>query len=335
MFYFSAMGILLENTIAELGFILLFLCWIFYSHITKQHNYWKNRGVPYVEPTFPFGCQLDLVLGRSQVGELYQKLYNKFKNVPYFGVYETRKPVLVVTDPDLIKRILTKDFHHFVNRFEMPLDKKSILWHLFNMTGQEWKKMRLKLAPTFTSGKMKLMFFLMLKCSEQLREHISNEIKTNPIVDVKDVLARFTMDIIATCAFGLEINSLSDKECEFYQVGIKIFRVNVLSIARRFLYAMLPFMNKVFTPRIVSAHITNFFTRTVKETVKYREANNVNRNDFLDMLIKDRQHTKLPDNEAVTNGNSEMKQQNISSDSRKYKKPITLICKTTVYLYTI
>ena len=38
------------------------------------------------------------------------------KNGKLFGIYETTKPVLYLSDPELIREVLVKDFHVFNNR---------------------------------------------------------------------------------------------------------------------------------------------------------------------------------------------------------------------------
>jgi hypothetical protein len=52
------------------------------------------------------------------------------------------RPILLVADPQLIKDINIKDFHIFVDRNDLtsgdPLNDRS----LFNLFGDEWKKLR-------------------------------------------------------------------------------------------------------------------------------------------------------------------------------------------------
>jgi hypothetical protein len=46
------------------------------------------------------------------------KVYNdpSVKNLPFFALFMFHKPVLFITEPELVKRIMVKDFQHFQNR---------------------------------------------------------------------------------------------------------------------------------------------------------------------------------------------------------------------------
>lgn len=51
-------------------------------------------------------------------------------------------PNLVITDPELIKQVFVKDFHHFVNRFR--LNSYHELWNtnLLMAEDDDWKRVR-------------------------------------------------------------------------------------------------------------------------------------------------------------------------------------------------
>lgn len=314
------MGFALESTFGVILCTLLLMVWILYAYTTQKFNYWRDKGVPYNKPSFPFGSTTNMFLGRKHIGNVFNDFYNEFKDAPFFGVYEGRRPTLVLKDPDLIKHVLIKDFNCFYDRALFPFDKKKdyISNHLFNMCGDDWRRMRLKLTPTFTSGKMKLMFLLMTTCGEQLKECVDKKVSENAEVDVKDVLVRFTMDIIASCAFGLEINSLSDSESEFYHMGTKIFKApGVSQLAARLILSIFPFITKIYMPRFVPSDVSDFLTKIVRDTTKYREENNVNRNDFLNLLIKIRQNKNDFEDEEKTNSSSVLEEKQSLDKSGK------------------
>lgn len=88
-----------------------------------------------------------------------------------------------------------------------------------NSTGPKWKELRPLLSPAFTSSKMKLMYTLMDESALRFVQHFKNQDKNVLEVELKDTLSRFTNDIIATTAFGIECDSLKYKTNQFYLMG--------------------------------------------------------------------------------------------------------------------
>ena len=89
-----------------------------------------------------------------------------------FGVYghADRNYCLMVNDFDVAKRMLIKDFDHFVDRTDLGVKfNKSIemeqVWHNMFLwqKGDNWKVRRSMMSPVFTTGKLKMMFPLLLK----------------------------------------------------------------------------------------------------------------------------------------------------------------------------
>lgn len=117
-------------------------------YLMKKWNwtYWARRGVEAYEPK-----------AFNEIGAQYFEsyFYLKKKGIKLGGTYLFYHPHYVVTDLDLIKSILIENFDSFVNRglFEYKGEKDSMNGHLFNLEDQEWRNLRNKLTPTFTSGK--------------------------------------------------------------------------------------------------------------------------------------------------------------------------------------
>lgn len=295
------MGILLESVFTEILIFVVSIGWLFYLYVTKNYNYWKKRGVPYKKPEFPFGSLKEIILTRTYIGKGHDQIYKEFPNERFYGIIEFRSPVLVVKDPELVKKVMVKDFQYFVDRpIFMGNPKEYMMLHLLNLTGQEWKDMRAKLTPTFSSGKMKLMFELMERLSEKLKEKLENESIDGQTIDAKNILSRFTMEIIASCAFGIETNSLNEKNTEFYEMFGGIVKASVFRYIRRMVFLIFPSLIKIFKVNLIREELRLFVTNIVKDTIDYRQKNNVKRNDFLDLMMNIRQHKH--DNEE--NGHS-------------------------------
>jgi len=48
---------------------------LLYLKLTRNHSYWRKRGVPYVKPLPLFGNMKDTVLSIKSMGENYRDIY--------------------------------------------------------------------------------------------------------------------------------------------------------------------------------------------------------------------------------------------------------------------
>ena len=75
--------------------------------------------------------------------------------------------------------------------------------------GDEWKDVRSTFSPIFTSGKMKAMMVFIRETSQNLTKEIRKHATDGNEVELKDVFGKFSMDTIASCAFGVDAQSFS------------------------------------------------------------------------------------------------------------------------------
>lgn len=64
--------------------------------------------------------------------------------------------------------------------------------HLFAIGGTKWKNLRTKITPTFSSGKLKGMFQILVDCGLKLEKFIKEHDEREPI-DVKHILSKSTI----------------------------------------------------------------------------------------------------------------------------------------------
>ncbi|KAK0084737.1 hypothetical protein PV325_006491 [Microctonus aethiopoides] len=273
--------------ITETIIIISLLITIVYAYLTATFNFWKDLGVPHKKPTIIVGNFADLLLFRKSQCEGMKEMYNWFKNERYFGVYRVRSPIFIIRDPNLVKNICVKDFNYFVNR-GIPTNSQEILTrHLFNLEGHKWKNLRSKLTPIFTSTKIKRMFHLLIDCHKVFEELIINKALNNSTVEVRDLAGKFTIDIIGTCAFGIQINSLTHENSKFYKTIKKISRPNYKTTLWRMLRTSLPKIYNLLGIQLFDSEVTDFFQDIVSQMVLQRECEQDNkRNDFMDLLIE-------------------------------------------------
>ncbi|KOC60093.1 putative cytochrome P450 6a14 [Habropoda laboriosa] len=192
------------------------------------------------------------------------------------------KPYLVVNDPNLIREVLAKEFSSFHDRGIFCNEETDPLsGNLFQLTGKKWRNLRVKLTPTFTSGKIKQMFLILKETGNALEKFLGDKAQTRSTIDVKDIFARYSVDIIMSAAFGITCDSFNNPENEFRYWGKKIFDPKPLWNA---LVIWAPHIFDLFSIPYNERDVTNFFTKMFKETVEYRRSNNIVRKDFLNLL---------------------------------------------------
>lgn len=74
------------------------------------------------------------------------------------------------------------------NRFlGLTFDEKDepLSAHLFVLGGWRWRALRMKLSPTFTSGKMKMMYGVMAECAEGLEKLLAKPARNEEVLEIK------------------------------------------------------------------------------------------------------------------------------------------------------
>ncbi|XP_055591549.1 probable cytochrome P450 6a14 [Uranotaenia lowii] len=205
----------------------------------------------------------------------------------FFGMYFFLQPLIMVTDLDLVKTILIKDFNFFPNRaMYYNIKDDPLSGNLFAVEDNYWRTLRTKLSPTFSSGKIKLMFHILKAVSDNLTDYLENMVGKGNELEAKDCMARFTVDIIGSCAFGIDCNSFNDPDSRFRKFGTQVFdKPRHRGLARLFL-RLFPEVGRSLNIKAVRDDASGFFNGVVRDTVNYRLRNGSNRKDFLNLLLE-------------------------------------------------
>lgn len=261
-----------------------------YFYIRRKYSYWQRNKIPFIKPSFPYG-NLKLSNKEEHISDKLTAFYDQRKtDVSIVGLYFFLTPVAFATDLNLVRNILIKDFQYFQNRATI-YDKKTtpLSANLFNLEYDEWKPLRKKITPTFTSFKMKFMYPTIESVANKLIDGINTAIQTESDINITEWSARYSTDVIGNCAFGVDCNCLEDPNAIFREMGKRIFNKPKMSIIQRLMFMPLRNLMKPILESIgINLHhedVTDFFTNVVKDTVDFREKNNIHRNDFMDLLI--------------------------------------------------
>ncbi|CAH1101565.1 unnamed protein product [Psylliodes chrysocephalus] len=280
---------LTQNIILDLLGIFVALITIFAAKHLWTLGYWKRRGVAGPGGIFLFGSMKDVFLFKKTLQYFFKELYSEYKSKGerYIGCYLSGRPIFIPIHIDVIKEVLN-NHEHFDSHGSYFNENQPLTTNVFALGGTRWKEVRAKLTPTFTPAKIKMAYNSLLDCKLDLEVLLYKSSKNNP-VNISDILVRFTTHVIGTSAFGLDLGCMndSDKPSDFVINGNKVLGPSIQNSIR----FILPFVVnhdilRALNFNAYSQDTTDFYVNTTLSTIKYREENNTERNDFMDLLIK-------------------------------------------------
>lgn len=260
-------------------FLLILLLAISYIYIKSVFRYFEKRGIPFEAPSFPFGNFTDTCLLKKSISFTLADIYANNVRHKMVGFFCLWKKKILIKDLEIIKNVLIKDFDIFQDRgVYYNKDKDPLSAHLFSLEGEDWRFLRAKLSPTFTSGKLKGMHSIILDCAHQLRSFVDTS------MECESMCNKYAHTIISATAFGIDNNCMNDEKSKYFEMARKV----VAPTAER-LYMFLLFFNGLVPTflnlRVVPKIASEFFMGLVKSTIKFREHSGMTRNDYLQNLI--------------------------------------------------
>ncbi|CAL7950309.1 unnamed protein product [Xylocopa violacea] len=262
-----------------------------YYYLKSVYRFWENRGVSGPQPIFCIKSTIKLLLAKLSSAQFSKDIYDTYKDEPMIGLYISKSPILILKDPELIKTVLIRDFSSFTDRgLNVHERTEPMSLNLLMLDPVRWRPLRSKLSPMFTSGKLKEMFGLILECADHFEQYLNKIVAKGGPIDCREITAKFTTDVIGSCAFGLDMSVFEDEDSEFRRIGRQIFGVDLENVIRLKLRLHVPKIYDLLGFIAPDRRFAPFFTKVVADTMKYRKENNIVRPDFINMMMELRDH---------------------------------------------
>lgn len=274
-------------------FVALALCLAYYIYLKGRanENFFANCTIKFSKPKFLFGHSRKMMLRKEDHYNFIKSLYDEFPGEKASGIWDMRTPFVLVRDLQLLKQLTVKEFDHFTDHrviFDTEMD--SLMGNvLVALTGKKWREMRVTLSPAFTGSKMRAMFQLVTEVTGQLTRHLREECEKSPEIiewDMKDLCSKYTNDVIALCAFGIEVNTQKNPQNDFYRIGRSLMNPSIGTILKFLMMRFFPRVLKTFNIPVISNDSRRFFSSMVLGTMQYRERNNLKRPDMINLLME-------------------------------------------------
>ncbi|XP_011146766.2 cytochrome P450 9e2 isoform X2 [Harpegnathos saltator] len=231
-----------------------------YYFFFKNLYLFKSCSIPYLRPWPLVGNMGQVIFGRTSISEFVKMMYDKYPGAKYI---DRRGSIQYDQDP-------------FMSQ------------NLFHLRGDKWRKMRSILSPSFTSSKMKTMFKLISDYAVDFTNFLVQLPPEKRVMEAKNVFKCYTTDVIATCAYGISINSMQNPKNPFYMTAndktvVKIFNILNVTINR-----YLPWLTRILKLKFLDEKVEKFFQDLVESSIRNRIQNNIVRPDMLQLLMESR-----------------------------------------------
>ncbi|XP_076646482.1 cytochrome P450 9e2-like [Halictus rubicundus] len=269
---------------------VVLLCILAYRFFWSRATSFDEKGIQYTKP-WPIVGNMAPVLFRTQfIGDYLRDVYFKFRDLKYFGFYNLTSPMIVIRDPELITSIAVKHFDHFTDHVAMVNEEMDPLMgkNLFALRGDTWREMRKLLSPAFTSAKMKTMFKLITDCAERTGAFVAQESKKGRAWDMQDLFRRYANDVIATCSFGIAVDSLKNPDNDFYKLGRETLNFGTWVSLKIMFARNFPTISRLLGIKIFGSRPRKFFTKVVAETTRMRDEKGIHRPDMIQLMMDSR-----------------------------------------------
>lgn len=248
-------------------FTILFL--ISYLFVLRTWFYFTDRNVKFIRGLPFLGSAYKTILGLESIAIELQKCYENLPNCKIIGLYDAfGAPVFLVRDPEIVRKITITEADQFVrNDILLPSHRcqnDQLLRKLWNKFDDE----------TVLNG----FNVHTRKFVRSLHDYVAGSRTYN----TKTFVSRYVCDVLASIAFGIELNTLKDAENDFYRAIVELTRLGTCENFKLLLHRRFPQLPvKTAIDNTVST-----LQQLICSEIDRRKSKQIVRNDLIDLLIE-------------------------------------------------
>lgn len=313
---------------------------IFY--LRHKNSHWKRIGVPSPKANLLFGNTFDLL--KSNGVNYYKENFDRLGQT--FGGYLLGLREMSTMDLDILRSVFVKEFGHFQDRMflsntSQAIEEKSILRNAMSAKkGDAWKRVRNRVTPAFTTGKIKRLIPFMNDSTNQLCKVIEGNVERGEKLDLKDLFGRFALDVIGRAGFTLDMNTFDQhSENAFYINAKKVFQNGFMNW-RVIIITFFPFIAYKFEELtgidLLETDTHRFFRDFLLQLYDQRKAEKAaakeSHNDIFQLLIDVVDDEKSVAKTANIEEDADIVHKEISSNPAKHISTMELVAQGFILL---
>ncbi|XP_055838036.1 cytochrome P450 9c1-like [Episyrphus balteatus] len=252
--------------------------YLFYKWANKNFNYFSKLNIAHEKPVFLIGNNLPVLEGRESSPEFLIRLHNQFKDEKIYGYYEFRTPNLIIRDRELIEKI-TNNVPNFLNSSQNKafLSDDTTGNMISVLQDKKYLDMSLMSEHIFMEDKISQVFTIIMECNKAAIKYLKDTIKAEgKEIDLEDYFHRYSNDVVAAAAFGMEINSYKYKDNKFSTSASNLLRSRSLFAAiKSFYLTITPYVYRIYRLNRVYIKILKFLRNLITRIFAGRQINKI------------------------------------------------------------
>ncbi|XP_059608198.1 cytochrome P450 6d1-like [Phlebotomus argentipes] len=264
--------------------IILALCLIHYLYVTLvAFTYWKRRGVASEKPSYPLGNVKISQIFHTPIETLLEDIYSRTKG-PFMGYMLHTRPVLIIKDPEMINRILVKDFQYFNSRIEVDLTNDPLFGSFFILHDERWKLFRQKLSPIFAANRLRGVFDSIESKYNALEDYLMTGESLS--LDFYTLMKRYLVNVMTSVLLGIDVDYLNNPNDEIRLMTEEAIPPNTRTAFSFFFSLIAPGLKTKIKYNFFRREVEDFVVGLVKSVMKLRVTKGTERFDFIHKLME-------------------------------------------------
>lgn len=217
---------------------------------------------------------------------------DKEKYGPIYGAYAGLSPIIICHDLDIMRQIYTKEFANFPDRQKAlkKMNGKTMNHGLTVVTGNQWKRIRSTMSPTFSLSKLKQVMTLVDGCIDRTEALLKKQRDCNDGIFVpKTIFSNLSLDVIATSALGADCGcqSLDGKEGTLsgHMKNVFMYGFNSLTSFVCFICPPAEWVFEKFNISIFPYKDLEYLRKFTETVIEERSKMGKSRKDLLQLLL--------------------------------------------------
>ncbi|KPP61546.1 cytochrome P450, family 3, subfamily c, polypeptide 3-like, partial [Scleropages formosus] len=248
----------------------------------SPYGYFKKLGIPGPRPLPFLGTCLSY---RKGFQHFDMECFHKYGSI--WGIFDGRKPLLMITDSNMIKAVMVKEcYTYFTNRRD-GIMAGPLADGLSLVKDEKWRRIRSVLSPIFTSGRLKEVFPIAIHYADIMMASLKKRNLEEP-VQIKEIVGPYSLDVITSASFSVDIDSINNPNDPFVSNIKKILKFSFYN-PLLWIITMLPFTTPIFEKlglSLLENSSINFFYKALRKIKDQHQKDHGSRVDFLQLMIE-------------------------------------------------